>query len=426
MTRRAPRGGVRRTAGTACLGALGLIALVSSIFVACNAVTGIADYQVDCQGCISDSCKLPLAECAADNDCRQRSDCFAKCSAALDIESCIALCAGPALATNVAGQHMLGCVVASCRGLCFPSGVSLDVGSDSRSEAAPSDVASESSSDALVDSSIDDAPSEASIKPPPAPVVAPGCVNSRPGATAMSELKFSVADGGPSGDFCIDQTEVTNEQYYAFWLDTERGRDVGAQPPQCLFNKDYTPQYPGGFADPPPADGRELPVVYVDWCDAFMYCKWAGKRLCGAIGGGTLDLNSPTKEFNDVTKGEWFGACANGFANTKYPYGSTFRAGTCIDATFAGDAGGAPTERPVRSALDCHGTATDFAQVFDLSGGVREWEDNCQPPKGGDEGCATRGGAFADITAPQLACDDGRSLPRKSTHPHVGFRCCAN
>jgi hypothetical protein len=37
------------------------------------------------------------------------------------------------------------------------------------------------------------------------------------------------------------------------------------------------------------AGSGNFPITNVDWCDAYAYCAGIGKRLCGKIGGGTLD-----------------------------------------------------------------------------------------------------------------------------------------
>ena len=90
--------------------------------------------------------------------------------------------------------------------------------------------------------------------------------------------------GGPAlvraGTFCVDSTEVTNEQYMAFL--TAKGGDVGGQPGACKWNSSYVPG-DEGVSWPYIAGRASYPIVNVDWCDAFMFCNWAGKRLCGPM-----------------------------------------------------------------------------------------------------------------------------------------------
>ena len=64
----------------------------------------------------------------------------------------------------------------------------------------------------------------------------------------------------------------------------------------------------------------ELPQDCVDQCDAKLYCQWAGKRLCGAIGATPLAL----ADVNDPTRNQWMNACASGGSDT-WPYGVHLR-----------------------------------------------------------------------------------------------------
>src|SRR5688572_27587004 len=95
--------------------------------------------------------------------------------------------------------------------------------------------------------------------------------------------------GGPSmtriqagaSTFCIDSTEVTREQYGAF-LST---LPVSTHP-RCAFNTSFVPTRRW----PATPTTTKHPVVGVDWCDAWQYCVSVGKKLCGAIAGGPIDL----------------------------------------------------------------------------------------------------------------------------------------
>jgi hypothetical protein len=92
------------------------------------------------------------------------------------------------------------------------------------------------------------------------------------------------------GAFCIDSTEVTNAQYKPFVDDPSV--NLLQQPDECKgVNDSFIPSTSdgGGLNVTTRADH---PVVNVDWCDASAYCRWAGKRLCGAIGGGPLQAGA--------------------------------------------------------------------------------------------------------------------------------------
>src|SRR5262249_42090560 len=76
--------------------------------------------------------------------------------------------------------------------------------------------------------------------------------------------------GGPPGvrvgTYCIDATEVTNQQYAVFLSKQEATME--SQLAICAWNTTYVPTH-----DWPVAAGRDnWPVGWVDWCDAYAFC----------------------------------------------------------------------------------------------------------------------------------------------------------
>ena len=414
----------------AWLGAGLLAAVAATPYAGCNSLTHIDDYHVSCPGCIQARCGEQFTKCELDCDCNRESICYQQCATRLGNESvCNALCANVAPGNDPANK-LLGCLLTYCGAVCFPAALGPpagDAGPESVIRLPPACSGSDGGPGGLDGGG--DASGDAGGAPDTAaPVTAPACAATRTGVATMLLLQ----EGGPGADFCIDETEVTVVQYHAFWKDTDNGKAVGGQQPECAFNTDYTPAYPppsgipSGTFEPLPPPLLQTPVRFVDWCDAAAYCKWAGKRLCGKVAGGSLDFNGV--DLKDGSKSEWYAACANGrTAPDRYPYGPTYAPGTCIDTVASTPDGGSQVSQPVKSAPGCHGVAPPFAQVFDLSGGAAEWEDDCQAPSGGAEHCATRGGSFLDgpSTPDRLACDDGRFLQRNQNDARVGFRCCA-
>jgi formylglycine-generating enzyme len=219
------------------------------------------------------------------------------------------------------------------------------------------------------------------------------------------------------GAWSIDAIEVTNAQYAAFL--TAVGTDTTGQPAQCVGNTSYVPTV--GW--PASAAKCDHPVVYVDWCDAFAYCKWAKKRLCGNPSGGA----TPADGSGPITAAtsQWYAACSvNGIA--KYPYGDAWASATCVDNSFDGTGGTGTTDttRVVGTATKCHGVAGAWAEVLDLVGNVREWEDACNDSKDLDDDCKTRGGSFA-MAGDKANCVTTESNKRKVTAGDLGFRCCS-
>jgi formylglycine-generating enzyme required for sulfatase activity len=212
------------------------------------------------------------------------------------------------------------------------------------------------------------------------------------------------------GGYCIDSTEVTRGHYQDFLNTGVATQAETGMPAYCAFNDDYTPN--GNW--PPNALELVLPVVNVDWCDAYAYCEWAGKRLCGAIGGGQLDQGDSA----DASASQWFRACSNG-GTTTYTFGSAF-----LDVCNVGGTG----PEPVGANLECHGTMAPWEAVFDLTGNVREWEDACEANVGPGDNCNRRGGSHP--SNPNTAqCDNlsgGLLQTRASTTDTTGLRCCAD
>ena len=226
--------------------------------------------------------------------------------------------------------------------------------------------------------------------------------------------------------FLIDAMEVTVEAYDA-WLKTSPS--TASQDPRCEWNTSFVP----GVCDPTgdclcDAFGitleaellvsPSLPVRCVDFCDAVAFCRDQGKHLCGGIDGVTL-FGAPDVG-NDPAQSEWFFACSNGGAQ-EFPYGSTFDAGRCVDATI-------DSSRPRDVGKPaCQG---GVAGVFDMSGNVEEWVDHCYQvdPPGTGLACFRAGGAYwSDTSAPDwLDCDIWweQSTTMREQSPSTGFRCC--
>jgi sulfatase modifying factor 1 len=212
------------------------------------------------------------------------------------------------------------------------------------------------------------------------------------------------------GSFCVDGTEVTNEQYAAFLSAGIASTDGGSV--ACAWNETFAPD-----AGWPAAPGAEkLPVAFVDWCDAAAFCAWAGKRLCGRIGGGPI---SPTEAAN-ANANQWLYACSVQ-GSWSYPYGSTYDGGSCNGADMAGP----EVPRPVGTIESCQ----SYPGVFDLSGNVAEWTDCCNAATGSQDACEHRGGAYNTVGpsgSPNLSCNAKVASGRSFVGPALGFRCCAD
>lgn len=187
--------------------------------------------------------------------------------------------------------------------------------------------------------------------------------------------------------FFIDETEVTNEQYYQFVQATRY------QPPAHWENG----RYPIGEA--------LLPVVNVTWYDADAYCRSLGKRL-------------PSEE-------EWEFA-ARGTDGRLYPYGNKWlpRYSNAIDNATEGNT---PSLLPVKAYPE---GKSPFG-IFDMAGNALEWTGSDFRPYPGNNTPFTeeslnqkvlRGGAF-NVKAEFQRATDRFVYPPTEKSGFIGFRC---
>jgi formylglycine-generating enzyme required for sulfatase activity len=250
------------------------------------------------------------------------------------------------------------------------------------------------------DASVTDAKADVPLKFDSGPDAPNGC----PWSTGPSMVR--VTDS--YGSFCIDSTEVTNAQYQAMLAPPPF-------PPECAWKTATTKV----------AENDDLPVTMVDWCDAYVFCQWSGKRMCGSRNGTPIDDFGPA---NDPQVAEWYAACSRS-GSRAYPYGSTYAVGTCNGCDRAGScAMGVPSPAvPVGSLPECVG---GYDGIFDLSGNVAEWTVDCDDSGAPhDNGCPPLGGSrrgdAGDITC-TVTTDNLYDIARSAVAEDVGFRCCAN
>ena len=204
--------------------------------------------------------------------------------------------------------------------------------------------------------------------------------------------------------YCIDQTEVTKTHYDRF---LGAVADAGFVPSAaCTWNKTLGDLTPSNWD--PKVNGL-APVTEVDWCDAYAYCAWAKKRLCGARLGGALGAKVAS---NDATS-QWYSACSRGGTRT-YAYGNTWDNTKCRDDNQSG------TVADVKSYAQCEG---GYSGLFDMTGNASEWIDQCAGPGRGDD-CVTQGGNYgSDDKAAK--CDAQETATRDhDSADWLGIRCC--
>jgi formylglycine-generating enzyme len=228
---------------------------------------------------------------------------------------------------------------------------------------------------------------------------------------------------GPGNGFCIDRHEAKQGEYAEFLVSIEK--EPPEQPEECKGNERFAPMDSAeedtnggecatqGVEHCPGFDPRATPersMSCVDWCDARAYCAWAGKRLCGGLGGASLTvLDNTAPEAGDPGKSEWQFACTNG-GKTVFPYGDELEPGRCVDE-------GPTTDRKTGSQT-CTGAFGPYDDIQDMVGNLREWTGDCE------EGhCAVQGGYYSDVSQ---GCATYAAATQSTAFVGIGFRCCAD
>lgn len=203
------------------------------------------------------------------------------------------------------------------------------------------------------------------------------------------------------GDYSVEAYEVRQAQYQLF-LRAKAG-DTSGQSAECAANSSFLPQL---LWDPIGIPNR--PVVGIDWCDAKAYCEWAGRRLCGGLGGTRL---TTAADGVSPAKSQWEFACTKG-GTQPFPYGTTGDVSACVLSK-----GVSGHSESVGTDPKCVGGTEG---LYDMVGNVSEWVDACDPDGGA---CAIVGGSWHSGEAP-VQCNLYFLGVNYTYANDLGFRCC--
>lgn len=205
---------------------------------------------------------------------------------------------------------------------------------------------------------------------------------------------------------CIDAVETSIKDYLEFLAEMDGGL-AKALPGECTFKADHVPNNV--------ANNVALPVVWTDWCDAWAYCKWAGKEMCGSPDGGPIVYG----DIGDWTKSVWMAACSHD-GTQQFPYGNNFQKNNCQLTDPDGGAGSFAVVSGTNKK--CEG---GFPGIYEMIGNVREWENACDGTSGAPDNCRRRGGAYNESDQSYVKCSYEEDYTRDFRSATSGFRCCA-
>lgn len=222
--------------------------------------------------------------------------------------------------------------------------------------------------------------------------------------------------------FCIDKTEVTNEQYSKC---VQAGDCQSIDDVQCAIFQKYIDRpvirsIGGRLVDSIDVEGHEgvswksepippdflaasYPVVCVTWEEAKAYCEWAGKRL--------------------PTDTEWEKA-SRGTDGRLYPWGA--EKPSCEYAVMHG--GGAGCGRETTWPVGSKPAGASPYGALDMSGNVWEWTAEACSDAKGTQGHSMRGGSWIEEDFYLFHTSfKGCGRPILNTgplrHNNLGFRC---
>lgn len=219
--------------------------------------------------------------------------------------------------------------------------------------------------------------------------------------------------------YCIDKTKVTKAEYLSFLHSAKFPSDLLKDHPRCAYLTHFNPeplQSDSETYKPYPFKPSNAPMTSIDHCRAAAYCAWAGKRLCGSVGGGPMyygisssaskDAGVDITNSRDVEQSQWYNACTSG---GRYEFSTGEKSPLELNCDTSADS-------TVLSL--CPGPTAPFSSIYGMTSMLFEMEDMC-----GQSGCAFRGGPLNNEDN-ELRCDsetnEGVSLTNAS------FRCCAD